>query len=335
MFSTHSLSRRAFIKNTITGLGMFYGASLLSGCSLPWGNTKWTKYDQNPVFGPGIGTVFDVSVLKEDDRYRMWFSWRDNDSIGLTESADGIKWSDPTVVLAPAASSNWEQIVNRPYVLKREDGYHLWYTGQTDLNSCLGYAKSADGIHWERSSDQPVLKPEKDWEKTSVMCPSVLYDENSHRFRLWYSGGEQNEPNEIGYATSSDGIQWTRSSDQPIFKPNPDQAWESVRTTGCQVLLHQGWHVMFYIGFDANAIARIGLARSRDGITGWQRHPRNPILSADADTWDSDSVYKPFAILDDEKWKLWYNGRSLKNKFKYREQIGLATYPREDLGFDE
>jgi hypothetical protein len=36
------------------------------------------------------------------------------------------------------------------------------------------------------------------------MCPHVLWDEGP-AVRMWYSAGEQYEPNAIGYATSSDG----------------------------------------------------------------------------------------------------------------------------------
>jgi len=36
--------------------------------------------------GGELGTCFDVSVLKEGDTYRMWFSWRPKKSI------DGQQW---------------------------------------------------------------------------------------------------------------------------------------------------------------------------------------------------------------------------------------------------
>lgn len=331
------LSRRRFLHAAAVGAGLLYGTSLVSGCSLfsrgvkP--TEKWVKDENNPVFGPGVGTVFDVAVLKEGSKFRMWFSWRDNNSIGLTESMDGVHWGDPVVALAPNDGSGWETKVNRPYVLRKDGSYHLWYTGQTEQGSCLGYAVSPDGIHWTRQSDQPILKPESTWEKNSVMCPSVLYDETTGQFRMWYSGGEFYEPDAIGYATSPDGIHWSRYSNNPIFLPQTDIPWESSRVTGCQVIEHAGWHIMFYIGFNADSIANIGLARSKDGITGWERHPQNPILQPDANGWDADSVFKPYAIFDNPRWMLWYNGRSEKNKFKYREQIGLATYSHEDLGF--
>ena len=57
-----------------------------------------------------------------------------------------------------------------------------------------------------------------------------------------------------------------------------------------------GWFVMFYIGFCDEAHAQIGLARLRDGLTGWQRHPANPIIRTSAGRWDHDAVYKPLAL---------------------------------------
>ena len=88
------------------------------------------------------------------------------------------------------------------------------------------------------------------------------------------------------------------------------------------------WYVMFYIGFADEHTAQIGIARSRDGITGWERHPDNPILRArvNRDAWDYDACYKPYAIFHDGQWLLWYNGR--KGSV---EQIGLATHSGREL----
>ena len=64
-------------------------------------------------------------------------------------------------------------------------------------------------------SDKPVLFAEKPWEKVAVICPHVLWDEQAKLYRMWYSGGEQYEPNAIGYATSPDGLTWTKHAQQP------------------------------------------------------------------------------------------------------------------------
>ena len=290
----------------------------------------WHKYENNPVLGGKLGTCFDVAVLNEENTYRMYFSWRPKRSIALVESSDGIHWSEPRIVLGPTPVSGWEDRVNRPAVIKRNNIYYMWYTGQTKDRSWIGYATSADGLRWQRASDKPVLSPEQPWENVAVMCPHVIWDEEMNLYRMWYSAGEQYEPNAIGYATSLDGLNWTKLTSNPVFTANPNNQWEQHKVTGCQVIRYDDWYLMFYIGFKDEHNAQIGLARSRDGLTDWQRHRKNPIISRGQGTWDGDACYKPFAVYEKERdrWLLWYNGR-LKNI----EQIGLAIHEGKSLDF--
>ena len=288
----------------------------------------WEKYQKNPVLGGSLGTCFDVTVLREAGKYRMWFSWRPRRSIALTESNNGLTWSEPVIAVGPNARSGWEEDVNRPIVLKRGGTYHMWYTGQAKGKSWIGYATSADGKAWKRRSTRPVLSPERTWEKVAVMCPHVLYDGKDKLYRMWYSAGEQFEPNAIGYATSPDGLRWSRHDQNPVFRPDQKSRWEKDCVTACQVVKQGDWYVMFYIGFRDQHTAQIGLARSRDGITRWRRHAANPIIRPGAGKWDADSCYKPFALFDGKRWLLWYNGR--KGDV---EQIGVAMHDGEDLGF--
>jgi predicted GH43/DUF377 family glycosyl hydrolase len=288
----------------------------------------WVKSAANPVLGGKLGTCFDVCVLKDGGVFRMWFSWRPKASLALVESKDGVKWGEPKIVLGPDKATGWEDEVNRPVVLKRSGGYHLWYTGQARDKSSIGYATSADGVTWKRHGPRPVLVADQPWEKVAVMCPHVLYDDAAKKYRMWYSGGEQYEPDAIGYATSPDGVTWAKHAGNPVFKPDPAAAWEKDRVTACQVVRHGGVYLMFYIGFRDRDHAQIGIARSKDGVTGWRRHPANPVLRPGAGAWDADAVYKPSAVLDGRRWLLWYNGRR-----GGVEQIGLATHDGEDLGF--
>jgi predicted GH43/DUF377 family glycosyl hydrolase len=287
----------------------------------------WIKHP-NPVLGGDLGTCFDISVLKEGDTYRMWFSWRPKKSIALVESKDGVKWGNPVLVLGPNNRTDWENDLNRPVVIKHDGLYQMWYTGQARGKSWIGYATSNDGIAWKRMSDKPVLSAEKPWEKVAVMCPHVIYDDKASLYRMWYSGGEQYEPNSLGYATSADGLKWTRHENNPIFQPDSKNTWEKDRVTACQVIRQGDWHIMFYIGFRDVNYAQIGVARSRDGITDWQRHRANPIIRPGKGAWDQDAVYKPYAIFDGKRWLLWYNGRK-----GGVEQIGLALHEGDDLGF--
>jgi predicted GH43/DUF377 family glycosyl hydrolase len=289
----------------------------------------WEKYAGNPVMGGKYGTCFDVSVLRDGDNYRMWVSWRPKSSIAIVESKDGFHWSEPPqIVLGPRRETGWEDDINRPAVIKRDDGYHMWYVGQARDHSKIGYATSPDGIVWKRISDNPVLSPDQAWEKVAVMCPDVIWDANARLFRLWYSGGEQYEPDAIGYATSPDGVTWTKHAGNPVFKSDPGAEWEKYKVTACQVVEDQGWYLMYYIGFRDIDHAQIGVARSRDGISNWRRNPANPIVHPDPGSWDHDACYKPYAIFDGTTWLLWYNGRH-----DSLEQIGVATHSGRDLGF--
>ena len=318
------------------------GAGCMSTLGISKGNAAvatavteagWQKFHGNPVLGGEYGTCFDVSVLLEAGKYRMWVSWRPKQSVAITESQDGIHWSPPEIVLGPRPESGWEDDINRPIVVRRGEKYHMWYTGQTGAataegKSWIGYATSADGRNWVRQSLHPVLAPSEPWEGVAVMCPHVIWDGANGIWRMWYSAGQQIEPNAIGYATSKDGLSWEKYSANPVLKAEPKNDWEKNRVTAAQIIPWKGWYYAFYIGFRDIEHAQIGIARSRDGITGWVRHAGNPIIQPTPGGWDADACYKPFALYSHDRWKLWYNGRH-----DQLEQIGLAFHSGEDLGF--
>lgn len=304
----------------------------MSGISLAQTNglAGWVEYQGNPVLGGNYGTCFDISVLKDGEAYRMWFSLRPKSSIALVESKDGFHWSTPVIVLPPNKASSWEDDINRPVVIKKDGVYEMWYTGQANGHSAIGYATSSDGVVWKRMSDKPVLSADQPWEKVAVMCPDVIWDNKAKLYKMWYSGGDQYEPDAIGYATSPDGMVWTKREGNPIFAADPKIKWEQDKVTACQVVFDRGWYLMFYIGFRDVDHAQIGVARSRDGITNWQRLPANPIVRPTPGGWDSDACYKPYAIYSgsDKEWSLWYNGRN-----DGLEQIGVVIHKGHNLGF--
>ncbi len=291
-------------------------------------HSGWDKYAGDPVLGGNYGTCFDICVLYEEGVYKMWISWRPKKSIALTESKDGIHWSPPQVVLGPNPDTRWEDDINRPVVVHRKDGYHMWYTGQANGKSMIGYAKSADGRTWLRQSSRPVLEAVLPWEGVAVMCPHVMWDKQKLLWKLWYSAGQQYEPNAIGYATSLDGLRWEKFSANPVITPEPGIDWEKERVTAAQIIYWKGWYYSFYVGFRDIDHAQIGMARSKDGIANWVRHSGNPIVRPTPGGWDADACYKPYAVYARGRWMLWYNGRH-----KSLEQIGLVVHAGEDLGF--
>ena len=68
-------------------------------------------------------------------------------------------------LFAGTGKDTWDRnIRERGYILREEDGYHLWYTGynkdRTDIKY-LGYATSPDGLKWTRYPGNPIF--EKSW----------------------------------------------------------------------------------------------------------------------------------------------------------------------------
>ena len=287
--------------------------------------SAWAKHPENPILGPGytVQALFDCCVVPVGDMLRMWLSWRDLRSIAYSESADGVHWSPPRVVLEVDRSILWEKDdINRPHVLQADGTWYMWYTGQNreQGRSAIGLATSPDGVRWERAGAAPVLEPAGGWEKGSVMCPHVLHE--GGRFRMWYSGGEMYEPDAIGYTESTDGVHWRRDPAYPVL--SAAGGWEADRVTAACIVPFEGTYLAFYVGFAQGfEDAAIGLARSRDGITGWERYPHNPIIRPGPEgAWDDCNVYKPYVVRFGGRWYLWYNASRRSDR---REQIGLAT----------
>jgi predicted GH43/DUF377 family glycosyl hydrolase len=290
----------------------------------------WVKYEHNPVITAKDGIMFDIYVLHDEGKYRMWVGWRPKKCIALFESKDGFHFTKtPQVVFGPAPTG-WEDDINRPCVVKRKDEYHMWYSAQTADHSAIGYATSPDGVHWKRMSDKPVLAPTVPWEKAAAICADVMWDKEAKLYKMWYSAGPQAESDAMGYATSPDGMTWTKSAKNPIFNGDPKIPWEQERGVGGHVEKLGDWYYNFYIGFHDIGHAQLGVARSRDGIAGWERLPENPIIRLGGGGWDNDSCYKAYTIFDGHKWMLWYGGRAGNV-----EQVGVATHEGADLGFPE
>ena len=258
---------------------------------------------------------FDPYSL-EGERTYLFVSNRNKRSIERFDVNNDMTLRNCTTVLMPGSEGNWDEIVNRACVVKYDEIWHMWFTGQQGKQSCIGYASSIDGIHYKKR-EKPVMVPQEPYEAESIMNPSVLWDSSDHCFKMWYVAGVQYEPDVICYATSEDGIEWDRSKSNPVLTKGT-APYDKAKVGGPDVRKCGESYVMFYIGYQNVDNARICIAHSEDGIS-WTRDEANPILSPTKGGWDSDAVYKPCVIESEDKIFLYYNGRK-----KDHETIGIA-----------
>jgi len=178
-------------------------------------------------------------------------------------------------------------------------------------------------VNWTKYEQNPVFNTWLSfWENSRVSHCCVLFD--STIYRMWYTGNNlaaDGSPR-IGYATSSDGIEWKRHSlqkDGAVLIGESGQ-WDRLGVMHPTVVFDGTLFHLWYTGVKNSSEWGIGYATSEDGIN-WVKYENNPVLSdADAPTWESNAIFKPSVILKDSVFHLWYTGRN-----DTLRQIGYAT----------
>jgi predicted GH43/DUF377 family glycosyl hydrolase len=254
------------------------------------------------------GSLFDPYIIELNKLYIMYVSVRSQKSIGITTSEDLIHWSKITIVLKNS-KTGWDQDVNRPCVLKRGDTFYMFFTGQSNGVSRIGLAESDNGLDWIKNGE-PVLKATEYFEKASVMNPSVIFDSKISKFKMWYSAGDDYEPDIVCYAESDNGISWQKYVSNPIFIKG-NHFYDCKKVSVSQVSFIDNQYLMFYIGYETTNKARICLAFSPDGINDWQRYSFNPVMNFGG-KFSRNAVYHATFIKKGDEYYVWFNGRTKK-----------------------
>ena len=197
----------------------------------------WEQTDVNPLIrynaienSPGL-----MVVMVEDGLWTMIFSelnesllyqsrlWR-----ATADNAEG-PWTLDSEPLLDFSERDWDRRVVPRGLLKVDDEYRLYYIGMTRRYGSfqMGLATSTDGLNWELY-DEPLLTvgEEGDFDALGVGVSNPIPTDDG--YALLYVGydispttrffsSDQTHILDFGYATSPDGITWTKYEGNPAF----------------------------------------------------------------------------------------------------------------------
>ncbi|MDH4208811.1 MAG: hypothetical protein OEV76_08050, partial [Anaerolineae bacterium] len=260
----------------------WYGWGSSLGYADSTDGVNWTEYSGNPVLEPGDPGEWDsayrgqVAVLEDGGVYKMWYSggpfsgpWQ----VGYATSNDGLEWDiyAGNPVLEAGGPGSWDESeCDGPWVIKDGATYKMWYYGcNADYSVCsIGYATSPDGVNWTKDAGNPVLEPTSgEWDESGIAWPRVI--KNGSTYEMWYHSDGQ-----LGYATSSDGVNWTKYAGNPVLS----ETWDGGTVGLSSLLLDGGTYRMWTTG-GVDATRGIGYLESSNGIT-WTEPVSNPLMVA-------------------------------------------------------
>ena len=177
-----------------------------------------TRFDSKNVWGGW--------VIKEGDTLKMWYCGEGQDirGIGYAWSMDGHNWTKVdgsgegrSVYDATMDGSN-ALVLYTVCVVKDGGTYNMWYSRATyeaeNIVLRIAYATSPNGLDWTNvpgpGTNGAVIDfgESGKFDESQVLYPSVIKENNE--FKMWYTGSDTEDGWRTGYATSSDGTNWTK-----------------------------------------------------------------------------------------------------------------------------
>jgi len=260
----------------------------------------------------------------------------DNDANGFTVCEGDCDDLDPAVGGWDRSTSGWVRSECNPVITEAPEGsfadervqpgqpiwdgevYRMWFSGYDGADWRIGYAQSADGVHWAlEQSGTPV----RSWPSVSLDHGEWLewdddgaydltpVDDGSGDLQLFYSGKDGTHWR-TGVCTSSDWVGAERVLSTPVLDLGGSGAFDEHHAYTPAVLFDGTTYHMWYGGQEtAHGTSRIGYADSVDGIN-WARVTASPVMEPTGGLWDDYHVSNPSVVLVDGTYLMAYEGHT-------------------------
>lgn len=221
----------------------------------------------------GVMPSWFLNVPGADGTNEIWLyytGWNKSETahyrlgIGLAISRDGGLTFERAYTGPLLDRYIFDQVwVAQPCVMRepQPDGtvrWRMWYLSCTKIEVIDGhpepfydvkYAESADGIHWNRTGQ--VCVGYDDF-TDAIGRPTVFKEGDLYKMYFSYRSATHYRTDversyRIGYAESTDGVNWTRRDELAGIERSTD-GWDAQMMDYCHIIEHQGRWTMFYNG---------------------------------------------------------------------------------------
>ncbi|HUC90007.1 MAG TPA: hypothetical protein VMR45_04350 [Patescibacteria group bacterium] len=222
---------------SVVGIRSDVGSGGSSEGNASWGNLKVQPYLGSaynwPIFKKGSSPIISLggngswestdihnpSVVynPRNSTYNLLYSGYYSGSAGYqqlglsyTNTIEGAWTKASTPVFNPSPSS-WQ---NGGICYKNGLSYYIY---ETNNATTLGLATSPDLNEWTVINSNVISGTASQWDSNGIFDAFLRLRQDGNTFELWYTGSSSSGARAIGYATSTDGVSWTKCINNPVI----------------------------------------------------------------------------------------------------------------------
>lgn len=168
---------------------------------------------------------------------------------------------------------------------------------------------------WSRSGSNPIITADEGWDQDAVVEPVVTYELGA--WKMWYRGGWDTEA--IGYATSSDGIAWTKYGSNPVY--GSGGSGEAAHIACPWIVKIGATYYLYGVKAPFTVGNTVAIATSSDGIA-WTTQAATITLPGGTNLWGNVVVWKEGAT-----WQMLHEAAPTASSwriYRYTSANGLS-----------